>query len=453
METHRRFFVWLSAVCGGILLLYGVGLYLGRGHQARSCSAIKLRPSSLNAWEAVLAPAQPVNSVDASFFASTSLQADDEEFVFSYPNPSVPENPFAYQLYEMDFNETLELGRGHVHFEIIGTTYLDGDNRGDDAIPFRFYDPNLDELNRADVSHKVHQRTSEERENFDNRPFPFLQLLLRHPGVEGFHFHSLELYDARTRFPLGGGYSSMRYDDDGDSRLLQMQVAMWHRGPVDLVIEFSYGPAQTIEFAPEIGEGIDGDDFSCRLVQVLQGVRTNGYATRSQGSHVDHVTRRAEKGKGGTRFLLLCYPAAQNSPVSFEFIPVEGKSLNGRGTSTSRNLHVVSFDNPLSDIERIRAHYRRQRARVIVHLPYLPGLPEVNDAVDDLQDVTLPYITFSDVSSFSSGLPRILQFGQGRRTGPVPLESFENARFPMEFHDVRVRELVELYARGGNPHL
>ena len=160
--------------------------------------------------------------------------------------------------------------------------------------------------------------------------------------------------------------------------------------------------------------------------------------------------RKAQPDKAGLRFVFACQPAASKMPVTFEFLDADGNVLPGRGSSTSGYTHDRSLQQPLEKVARVRARYRTQRQRILIHLPYIPGLPEENNAIEDLFDVHIPYVRLHDAGQVGTFLRRTLQLQMSRQTGPVPPNSINSIRFPLEFNDATIREIAQLYAEGGN---
>jgi hypothetical protein len=137
-------------------------------------------------------------------------------------------------------------------------------------------------------------------------------------------------------------------------------------------------------------------------------------------------------------------------PVTFEFLDADGNVLSTGGSSTSGPIYDISMNHALEEVARVRACYRTQRRRVLIHLPYIPGLPEENNAIDDLFDLHIPYVRLHDAGQAGMFLARTLQLQSSSRTGPVPPNSINSIRFPLEFSDTTVREIARLYAEGGD---
>lgn len=449
MAKGRRNRVALVVVAACVL---GVGVLLySRFSGAKvvlRCSASRVRPKGLEAWEEVLAPAEVPVELEEALFDKCKISSDDESISITHPCRDTVENVFAYELSEMGLGEAVDIGGGTLKLCAMGTAYLDSTQTIEDDAEYSFYDTQFQRISNEQVAKLNRHNYAEAGTTFGYRPFPAVQFGFEHEGIEDLMFHGIRVFDASTKSILSRGYSS-----SGGKRYkwFKTGIALWHRAPVDIVIDVSYGPVKTFEFAPSVGEGflIDGA-LECRLMGVLEGVDTSMSSSSGSGNIFTVRFRKAESGKGGLRFVFLCQPQASGMPVSFDFLDREGKKLSGGGSSTSGNIHSVDINQPLEKVALIRARYRTRRQRIVVHLPYIPGLPEENNSVDDLFDVRVPYVKFRDVERFTSFLKQVLQLKSTRETGTRPANSIRNAPFPLEFSGKTMREIAGIYGKGGD---
>ncbi len=228
------------------------------------------------------------------------------------------------------------------------------------------------------------------------------------------------------------------------------------------MLDISCGPSKVFEFAPRAGEGFSEGSFECRLLCALESV--DAHKSYDSGRTVRHTFRKAQSGTGDLEFVFACQPAASQMPVSFEFLDREGNTLRKvpHFGSKEEYLHQVTITQPLQRVSLIRARYRTQRQRIVIHLPYIHGLPEENNAVDDLFDAYVPYVSLRDPDRVAQFLRQALQLKPkvGRQKGPIPPDSINNSilnnnkrgviSFPVEFSDVTVREIARVYAKGGD---
>ena len=161
------------------------------------------------------------------------------------------------------------------------------------------------------------------------------------------------------------------------------------------------------------------------------------------------VTFRSEKAKdakAGTRFHFTCLPTANQMPVTFDFVTKEGIKLRSGGNSTSGRFHDNTLHQTLDKVDLIQAKYRTNRHRIIVHIPYIPGLPEQNKNIENLFDVHIPYVKFDSENRLEEFLSDTLQLNWTRTTGRKPLKIEQKITYPVIFSDVTLRDIAKQYA-------
>lgn len=444
-RNKRSKLAGIAVVClllGGILLFVIISTSRSKSH----CSPSQPRPSGVKAWDKATAPAQPPNEPNEDFFANFVVSSDQENFIVEYPTRHPPDNPFAYDVRRMTPGEPLNIGGGSLTLCALGAAYHDANQTMEDNAIYRFYNADLKSITPEQVE-EFRTSTYATGEYFRYMPVPRFKIGFTHERIEDPMFQGIRVFDATTKKELRGGYgsSTRRAYHWFDTR-----IPLWHRTPVDIVIEVSYGPSKTFEFSPRAGEGFREGNFECRLIAVFEGVGTHSSSSSSQNNTMIHKFRKAQSDKAGLKFVFACQPTASKMPVTFEFLDADGNVLRGRGSSTSGYTHTPVLKHPLEKVTRIRARYRTQRQRILIHLPYIPGLPEQNNDIDNLFDVYIPYVRLHDVSQVSGFLRHVLQLKSHSRSGPVPPDSINSIRFPIEFRDTTLREIAQLYARGGD---
>lgn len=343
--------------------------------------------------------------------------------------------------------EPLSIAGGTLTLCAIGTAYLDAAQTMEDDAAYRFYDAKLRSITGQQAAELGIHQSPENGANFRYSPFPHVQFGFRYEGTDDLMFQGIKVIDASTKKELTGGYSS---SGTRNHFRFSTQPPVWHRTPVDVMIEVSYGPSKTFEFTPRAGEGFKEGNFECCLIAVFEGVDPRSSSSSSREKTAIHKFPKAQSGQGSLRFFFACLPAASRMPVTFEFLDVNGDILSTRGSSTSSYTHDICMEQPLKQIARIRAWYRTRRERILIHLPYIPGLPEQNTAVEDLFDIYIPYVRLHDASQVAEFLRHVLQLKASRQTGPAPPNSINSVRFPVEFSDATVRDIARLYAEGGD---
>lgn len=411
------------------------------------CSPSQPRPSGMKTWEAATGPAQPPEEPNENFFSNFTVSSNEENFLIEHTLGNPPDNPFNYEVRKMTPGKPLDIGSGTLTLCVLGTAYHDANQTMEDDAAYRFYDAELQRMPLEQVKKFKINQSEVPGSNFRYTPFPRFRIGFNHEGIDDLMFQGIRVFDTSTKKELTGGYSSR-----GQQKFhsFDTSIPLWHRTPIHIFIEVSYGPSKTFEFAPRTGEGFKEGNFECRLIQVFENVDIYSSSSSSRKNTMTYEFRKVQADKAGLRFVFACQPTASKMPVTFDFLDPEGNILSGRGSSTSGFVCHHSVKQPLEKVARIRARYRTLRQRIVIHLPYIPGLPEKNDAIEDLFDVHIPYVRLYDASQVGSFLRQTLQLQSGRQTGPAPPNSINSIRFPVEFRDTNVREIARFYAEGGN---
>jgi hypothetical protein len=436
------------------LLLAGILLFSLRFdfESTWHCSAAQPRPKGVTAWKKTTTPAEPLEKLSEAFFADFTVTSGRDNFIVEHHIGHRPDNPFAYEVQRITPGETLNIGGGTLAFCGMGTAYLGATQTMEDDTTYRFYDAELRSMGEEQAKVLKTHRFIEKGASFRYAPFPGVQFGFKYEGIEDLMLQGIRFFDASTKKEISGGSSSS--SGDQVHYWFSTHIPLWHRTPVDVVLEVSYGPSKTFEFAPQVGEGFSEENYECRLICVLEGVDTRSRSSSSRDNTVIYEFPKAQPDKAGLRFVFACQPAAIKMPVTFEFLDADGNVLPGSGSSTSGYTHTPSLEHPLEKVALIRARYRTQRRRLLIHLPYIPGLPDQNKEIDDLFDVHVPYVRLHDPGQVGGFLRQVLQLETGRRTGPPPPNSINNSAnsgslFPMEFRDATIREIAQIYAEGG----
>jgi len=450
MKQHK--YQILAAAVVVVLLLLGVLFYYQLTDPAKFwfCSPADPRGDDLETWQKTIAPVQPPGEIDEDFLDNFTVSSDGDYFTVEHLSENPPDNLFAFEINEMTPGKSLDIAGGTLKFSCIGTAYHDANQTMDDDAVFRLYDRQLKPIAETDLGKFGNYQTTEDGSNFRYNLSPAVQLIFEYQKVEDIMLHGIKIFDSRTHKSLTSGYSSS--GNHGFHRF-NTHIPIWHRTPIDIVMDVSYGPIKTFEFAPRAGEGFDEGSFNCRLISVFEGVEPGRHSSSSRGNTMIHEFPKAPPDKAGLIFFFVCRPTASQMPVTFEFLDKDGNKVSNRGSSTSGYTHSIALKQPLEKITLIRAHYRTRRYRIVINLPYIPGLPEENNTISNLFDVHIPYVRLYDSDRVDRFLRQTLQLGQSRSTGPTPGTSLNSLPLPLDFNDVTIRDIARCYAQGGNLYI
>ena len=439
---------YILGVVFGIILLSMVIVMLSGGEAVLYCSPNSPRISGVADWEATISPVQEPVQLDEGFFDSFVISSNNDGWSVEYSYNNIAGNSFAYELSELTPGEPLNIGGGSLEFSAIGTAYLGANQELEDDAKYRYYNSRLQSISDEEVSELENDNIIEKGMNFRYNFFPSVQFGIKSQDIEDLMFHGIQIFDASTHAKLAGGLGRSEYKRHC---WYNTHIPLWHRAAVDVVIDVSYGPTKTFEFAPQAGEGFEYDIFKCRLIHVFEGVDTSHHSSSSNEKVITQQLFKAAPDEASLCFFFACQLQANQIPVTFKFLDADGNILKGLSQrSSSNNSLKIYLHQPLDRVALIRARTRTRRQRIVIRLPYIPGLPEENDAIDDLFDVYIPYVRLRDPGRVGRFLTQTLQLRHSRSTGRIPQDSFDNSLFPLDFYDVTLREIAERYGQGGS---
>ena len=411
------------------------------------CDPAAPRGNDLAKWQEIITPKQEITPVDNDFFDKIEISSDANEICIQYPTSTgSPEDPFPFEIREMTLDQPLEIGEGILKFLGISVAYCDSNHLSGEDVPYKFFNaqfqPEKEEIINELWPYNKHEKDS----RFQYNPWPFVRFCFEYQEIEDVKFLGINVFDVRTRKLLSSGYSSGgTLAEKWSSHDFKVNMPVWHQTPIDLVIDVSFGPSKTFEFPPEVGEGFKYEGFECRLISILDDIDTS----RSSNSSYDKksIIRifKAAPNRKGSSFIFACHPTASKMPVTFSFLDKDGQNLTGRGSSTTGYIQENRLDQPLEKVTMIQAKYRTNIYRIIVHLPYIPGLPEQNKNIENLFDVYIPYVKFDSAGRIDDFINKTLQLQRSKTTGRKPSQNIQNSSFPIIFTDMTIRDIAKQY--------
>jgi hypothetical protein len=166
------------------------------------CSPAEPRGNDAEAWQRIITPAKPAEEMDKDFFGKFIVSSDDDCFTVEHPSVNTPDNAFAFELSEIEPDEPLDIGGGTLKLSCIGTAYHDANQTADNDAVFCFYDSQLQPVNVSDMVGSGNYASTESGSNFRYGPWPAVQVIFQHQGIEHLMFQCIKIYDRWTREPL-----------------------------------------------------------------------------------------------------------------------------------------------------------------------------------------------------------------------------------------------------------
>lgn len=440
MKYRTYFIITLVAL---LLIIPVVMLIMSFRKSGWYCSSTKPRGNDLQKWEQTLISPKSPEPFDVNFFDKFTVRSDSNSYFVEYKAENPAGDLFAFELDEMSPGEPLEISAGTLELIAVGTAYHTEKQKLEDRAEYHYYDTELQLMSDEQAGQLWNAQRTETGSNFRYSPYPAVKLGFQYSNVEDIMLHSIQIFDSRTRKSLTSGYSSSGHQGH---HWFKTHLPVWHRAPVDVVLDVSYGPSKTFEFDPRTGEGFDAGNFACRLLGIFEGVDESRHSSTYNNIQT-HEFPKSQQDQENICLFFACWPTASCLPVTFEFLDADGNKLSTRGSSTSGFAHSINMREPLEKIALIRARCRTRRHYIVIHLPYVPGLPEQNNAIDNLFDVHIPYVRLHDDRQLGRFLQQTLQLGTYRNTGSVPQTGTNPNPFPIDFRNVTIRDIAEIYAQ------
>jgi hypothetical protein len=395
-------------------------------------------------YEKLLRPAMAATSSrQPELSDSITVTNIANSLVVSYPASSTEagENSFPFKLHVAPDSQRLELGSGIISLDYIGVGYgkfesTDANTYETEAPP-RFFDALLQPLTDQQLKAKLPQ--SWERKLRYRGIFPFVRLGFAMERLTNFKVLSARFFDARTHRPLTSGYG---HSGSPVSRIsIDCDLAMWHRGPVDVVLTIALGPVETFEIEPIAGKGVQYGLGELKVAAIAEG-RSNGWSSSSD-SRTNRITIHfsGDDRQKGTTIVFASSPQASSIPLDFEILDRNGKPLSSGGGGSSGTFLVTGANGPLAKVSRIRVKYYPNIHRLFFRLPSIPGLPAENDELKNLFDTKVPFARVQYEYQFGELIQGLVQMDILRSASLSNPPGY----YPKIFTNTTAREILHEY--------
>lgn len=283
--------------------------------------------------------------------------------------------------------------------------------------------------------------------------FPTLQ-----PGQ--FYLHLSFLNEGLPDFRPVGGLFLMNYDTmtrvsyEGASNFSSSVAGEFHAKPhiriyyparLGAGFDLAYGPCEEVRLPFLAGSRAKLPPLEIEII-AIERLSSSEQRGRTMSTQSTRETRRSEFVISSSssprtavlfslshpelgRYCDLVLVNQKDEKETFALDRVESLSLS----------HVFTLTPP-EDIKEVILRYRPNHARVVFELPPLRGIPEVNQEIDNLFDVTVPHLT----ARSGEDLKRIVTNQAGVQF-EISNTKFPENYFPRHYENVTARELLEEY--------
>ncbi len=306
-------------------------------------------------------------------------------------------------------------------------------------VPAQYYDADLKLLSDAEILKELPNRWERTIDFRDNQPAYRFDL-----EIQGAPWKMLgaALYDARTHKALSSGWGGSQTKP---GYRFTMDVSLWHEAPVELIVDLAVGPVEEEEILPQPGSSFQLGGSRYHLVYT-GNERAGSYSYGSSGAtaylELGH-TNAYQSSQKECLFLYHSDPSASFNVFELEHLNAEGKRIETAGGGSSGGQIIQGVRGELADVKKIRVRKYTQGHRVVIRLPRLPGVPPVNQKVENLFLVRAPMLKFEREYEQSEYIRRITQLDMTHISTP----NLPAGTYPRWFTNATPVDVLEDYAQ------
>lgn len=378
---------------------------------------------------------------DRSLWTRGRLTSSTTEIAFEYPYLGNVEQPdFPHTKHDLKLGERIESNGGFIEVAALATGWPTQEDATSGVVPIRFFAPDLS-TTHSKVLKRFQNFNSETERYRSYNPLPKAKIAFRYGGWKDVKFARIQMFDARTHRSLKGGHSS--YSQGNRLQGFEVDLRMWHKSPVDVVLDIAHGPTDVFEFDAVEGDGYSAPDTDIRLVTIARDV-SGSFGSSSDGKTTKIMLEPATDPKRSyDKYVFICQPSVSSSPFTIELLDAQGKKVGGGASTSGIHASMSVQKKDRGKVSKVRVIRRNAIERVFVHLPYWPGLPDQNQDIKNLFDITIPYANLRDRWRFEDLVRSTLQCNTSTRgsIGNIP-----TGYFPRDVSNMTIRQVVEDYA-------
>lgn len=226
-------------------------------------------PQDTSAYDKLLEPAIPAPTSASSNLSNVIVVRTNDRVRVTFPDTVAGKADFyGFETVRIKPNETVQLTEGGMRARYLGVAHgevpPDHYNR---SVEGRFFELDGRPMSLDEIK-KIHQARRVSPLSIQGR-WPEIRIAIEAHPLEEFKILSARLYDARTRRRLTGGHSSRAADPN--FKIYDFEMKRWHGGPVELILDVAYGPAETSEMPTQPGSSARVGDHDLHLLAADSG--------------------------------------------------------------------------------------------------------------------------------------------------------------------------------------
>jgi len=295
-----------------------------------------------------------------------------------------------------------------------------------------FFDGNLTEL----PEDKAPQRIPHWQQSLAcGGLYPRVRFGVSMNGLQEVKLLQTQLLDATTLKSRSSGYSLGFHQDVARA---EFDLQGWHATPVLLVLDLAHGPINE-SLAPILpGRQIHHPYGLLYLVSAVSGSASDWSSRHGNKTTTLTLHLRSNPQQPETSLVFLGLPRVHPLPLDLQFLDASGQPLPGGAGSSSEPFLFATTPTPRDQVSAIRVRHYTQLKRLLISIPYVPGLPTENRTVDNLFNIRIPHLRIQNEQELLETLGACVQMdirSISTRT-PSPIA------FPRFYTNITPRELL-----------
>ncbi len=275
--------------------------------------------------------------------------------------------------------------------------------------------------------------------NLGSTSGPQITFLFRGEGVANAMWKSVDIYDAQSLMRLNKGGAFWERENPA---VYKIYGPMWNDGPAYLLVEFAYGKFEEARGSVKPGTVLRLPGAMAALYHLQSGLQRGASFGYDEPSFVESRVKPPTADKSGTVAICGFLPFELGGITDIELIDRTGNRFIATAGNSNDYIFNQYFPGVLAeDVVEFRVKKRPHRARMIIKLPKLLGMPNRRDETSDLFDQKIPYVKFSDIDKMTRfiGTATHLPFFPSvkERAG------IESLTFPRSYKNATLREMMD----------
>ncbi len=208
-----------------------------------------------------------------------------------------------------------------------------------------------------------------------------------------------QLWDGKTGFFCDSNQSGFAIRD----RILydSFYLRLLHPFEAVATVNLWCGPFAEFLMEPTAGEVADTEHFRLAIVDVFSGQAT--YAGPDENREVQILGKNFQRDSAQTVLIASLTTVSLLQMAEFDVLTTEEVTHPAKLLHTDEfsGLAIFTIHHPIDSIAKFRIRYRPHAKKAVFALGELPGMPAVNHDLDNLFEVTVPWVAANSLGRWA----------------------------------------------------